>query len=186
VLVEKQLGLLLAIVRAHDATLFDVLGAILAGYLVLRLLHRWRVRRWLVRMRRAAASMGAAHPAFALPVIFDARPQTLRNPAAQPIARARPLDAASAATVDEALGAEAGVVYCVCPDHATAREIVGKMRAKGYTRIRTIRGDLDAWRRRGYPIRMDTPTSSDAPKPSALPHGHEPLTVRCVAPRRPR
>jgi membrane protein DedA with SNARE-associated domain/rhodanese-related sulfurtransferase len=191
VLVQRELRVLMSIVRGHGATLIDVLAAILAAYFLLRLMQRWRMRRMLVRLRRAAHAMEAqwVHAA-ASPVVLDARPEPIRSHAAHRIPRATALDPTCADKVDEALLAEDAVVYCVCPDHATADEIGRKMREKGFTRIRTVKGDLDAWRRRGYPISTSPhAVESDGVEASdtqdALPE-HTPLTVRCVAPKRPR
>ena len=194
VVVQKELHLLLSIVRGHGATLLDLVAAILGGYFVLRLMQRWRMRRMLVRIRRAAHAMEAqwAHAAPSpspSPVVLDVRPEPIRSHAAHRIPRATPLDPTCADIVDEALAADDAVVYCVCPDHATADEIGRKMREKGFTRIRTVKGDLDAWRRRGYPISTSSRVeaggieTSDAPD---LPTEHTPLTVRCIAPKRPR
>ncbi|HLX03853.1 MAG TPA: VTT domain-containing protein [Trinickia sp.] len=190
VLVQKQLHLLHSIVRAHGATLIDLLAAVLAGYFVLRVMQRWRMRRMLVRIRRAAQAMEAqwAHAAPST-VVLDARPEPIRNDAAHRIPRATPLDPTCADKVDEALAADDAVVYCVCPDHATADEIGRKMREKGFTRVRTVKGDLDAWRRRGYPIGTSSRVEADRIETSNAPDApleHTPLTVRCIAPKRPR
>ncbi|TKC85973.1 cytochrome P460 [Trinickia terrae] len=190
VLVHKELHLLLSVVRAHDATLIDVAAAVLAGYFALRLVQRWRVRRWIARRRRALAS-AAPEAHAAAPVILDARAEPIRSLAAHRIPCARPLDLSSADKVDEALMADDAVVYCVCSDHASAREVGRKMREKGFTRVRTVKGGLDAWRRRGYPIETppavgdgaDEVRSPDAPHEPA--HENEPMTVRCIAPKRP-
>ncbi|WP_206996340.1 VTT domain-containing protein [Trinickia mobilis] len=187
VLVQKELHVLLSVVRAHNATFIDVLAAIVAGYFALRLVQRWRLRRLLVRMRRTAHAMETPWlHATPSPIVLDARPEPIRSHAAHCIARARPLDLTCAENVDEALLADDAVVYCVCPDPASADEIGRKMREKGFTRIRTVKGDLDAWRRRGYPINTSPHVDMHGVESPDTPPEHTPLTVRCVAPKRPR
>jgi rhodanese-related sulfurtransferase len=59
---------------------------------------------------------------------------------------------------------EETVVYCTCPDDKTAREIVGKALGLGFQRIRILKGGLDGWKAKGYPVEpyraafhLDTP-----------------------------
>ena len=44
------------------------------------------------------------------------------------------------------------VVYCTCPSDATSRSVLVRARAKGIRRIRFLRGGLDGWKSRGYPV----------------------------------
>jgi membrane protein DedA with SNARE-associated domain/rhodanese-related sulfurtransferase len=188
VLAQKQWHVLLHVVETHDVTLINLLAAILAGYAALRLMHRWRLRRLFERMRHAAQAIGTPRlHAKPSPVVLDARPESLRPDATHSVTLAQPIDLNCDEKVDEALMADDAVIYCVCADHASADEIGHKMRKKGFTRIRTVEGDLDAWRRRGYPIgsapqREVTLVES----PGTPPEPRTPHTVRCVAPKRPQ
>ena len=41
------------------------------------------------------------------------------------------------------------VVYCDCPNDATAAVVARKLKGKGLTRVRPLAGGLDAWQRVG-------------------------------------
>jgi 3-mercaptopyruvate sulfurtransferase SseA len=78
------------------------------------------------------------------------------------------------------------VIYCICPDSATAVELTQRMRSNGYTRIRALRGGLDAWQRRGFPVEPIAPaddmtTGKRAPLPLHAARGA--ITLRGFAPR---
>lgn len=42
------------------------------------------------------------------------------------------------------------VVYCTCPSEKTARAILHKALAMNFTRIKFLKGGLDAWKAKGY------------------------------------
>ena len=44
------------------------------------------------------------------------------------------------------------VVYCDCPNDASAAVIARKLKAMGFKRIRPLAGGISAWRSRGYPV----------------------------------
>lgn len=151
-LFERQLALFVLEVRAHGATVIDlVLGASLI-YFVFRCIQRWRFRRWLARVRLTPQQLEAAMRSESPPIILDARPDEALVEEAQRIPGALRLDPSSQANIDAALPAKNRVVYCVCPDDATAMRITQHMRRKGFTRIRALKGDIDAWARRGYSL----------------------------------
>ena len=149
---QREFNLLMSVVRSYGASVVDVLVVISAGYLIFRLIRRWRLRRWLARAGISPGQFDAMARSASPPVILDARPQAIRNGWFQQIPGALPLDLNSPGSVDEALLARDIVVYCICPDEMTAREISQRMHRKGFKRIRALKGGLDAWQRRGYPM----------------------------------
>jgi rhodanese-related sulfurtransferase len=44
------------------------------------------------------------------------------------------------------------VVYCTCPSENTSRIILHRALARGFVRIKFLKGGLDGWRRKGYPV----------------------------------
>lgn len=44
------------------------------------------------------------------------------------------------------------VIYCTCDGQKTSREIVQHGLSLGFTRIRLLRGGLEAWKAKGYPV----------------------------------
>nr|WP_233471825.1 VTT domain-containing protein [Paraburkholderia sabiae] len=184
---ERQLSLLIHEVRAHGWTILDVLFVIAAIYLVFRFIQRWRMQRPLslapVSPEQVDAMMRPDKP----PIVLDARPEEVKRQTPQPIPGALPLDVRSPDTIDAALLARDVVVYCVCADDATAKTLSQQMRDKGFTRIRALRGGLDAWERRGYAVEPSNgPGNADAQsrrekgRASAQKFG---VTLRGIAPR---
>jgi membrane protein DedA with SNARE-associated domain/rhodanese-related sulfurtransferase len=47
------------------------------------------------------------------------------------------------------------VVYCDCPNDASAAVIARKLQEKGFTRVRPLAGGLDAWRRQGGRVDLE-------------------------------
>ena len=49
--------------------------------------------------------------------------------------------------------AEDGViVYCSCPNQATAAKVALLLQRHGFTRVRPLLGGIDAWREQNYPV----------------------------------
>ena len=44
------------------------------------------------------------------------------------------------------------VVYCTCPSDKTSRIILRRALAVGFLRIKFLKGGLDGWRMRGFPV----------------------------------
>ncbi|MGA7107675.1 MAG: rhodanese-like domain-containing protein [Terracidiphilus sp.] len=44
------------------------------------------------------------------------------------------------------------IVYCTCPSDKTSRAVLDRSLALGFSRIRILKGGLDAWRAKGYPV----------------------------------
>jgi rhodanese-related sulfurtransferase len=184
---EKQLGMFVLTLRAHGTTVIDL---VLAGsflYFVFRCIQRWRFKRWLKQVQITQEQLETMLRTESPPVILDARPQSALLDETYRIPGARSLDATSPTAIDAALPATYRVVYCVCEDDATAMRITQHMRHKGFTRIRALRGGLDAWARRGYapePLPNRAPATTLAAHVKRLRTESEAVTLRGVAPRR--
>jgi rhodanese-related sulfurtransferase len=50
------------------------------------------------------------------------------------------------------------VVYCDCPNDASAAVMVAQLREKGFTHVRPLAGGIDAWRAHGLPLDRDRPS----------------------------
>ena len=44
------------------------------------------------------------------------------------------------------------IVYCTCPSDKTSRAILHKALAMDFSRIKFLKGGLDAWKAKGYPV----------------------------------
>jgi membrane protein DedA with SNARE-associated domain/rhodanese-related sulfurtransferase len=185
---ERQLHMLLGFVRARGGTVIDILLAAALVYLAFRLQQRRRERRRFEDTASTVASSTAVGGwrRIAPPKVLDARPQAPALEAPCRIPGALAFDPLSPEQVDGALQAYDMVIYCVCPDSATAVEITQRMRHNGYTRIRALRGGLDAWQRRGFPVeplaQADEPTN-DKHAPATRDEARNAITLRGLAPR---
>ncbi|MGF6899960.1 VTT domain-containing protein [Paraburkholderia sp. GAS348] len=186
---ERQLHMLLAFVRARGGTVIDILLAAALTYLLYRLLQRRRERRRCADAAGASASQatpgGWRH--ITPPKVLDARPPASASEALCPFPGVLTLDPHSPEQVDSALLAYDMVIYCICPDSATAVEITQRMRQNGYTRIRALRGGLDAWQKRGFAVEPLSPTdeSTTAKRtPETYGEASGAVTLRGFAPRR--
>jgi rhodanese-related sulfurtransferase len=44
------------------------------------------------------------------------------------------------------------VVYCTCPSDETSRSILQRALALSFVRIKFLKGGLEAWKAKGYPV----------------------------------
>ena len=44
------------------------------------------------------------------------------------------------------------VVYCTCPSDKTSRVVLRRALSLGFSRIKFLKGGLDSWRSKGYPV----------------------------------
>jgi membrane protein DedA with SNARE-associated domain/rhodanese-related sulfurtransferase len=186
-LFEKELGMLLSSVRAHGGTLVDVLVIVSIAYFVYRWIQRRRFRRWLAHIRISPEQLEAMMRSERPPVILDARPDAIRKAEPHRIPGAMLVDLSSPDKIDAALLEHGLVVYCVCPNEATAKQIAQQMSRKGFTRVHALKGGLDAWERRGYPVEP-LPSRTEAVEESSssrdvAPEVEGAVTLRAFAPK---
>lgn len=188
---QRELHMLLAFVTSRGGTVFDILVISAAIYFIYRLYQRRRERRLFANAASAAAAAALLAPGgrwrrVAPSRILDARPDEPTAGASWRIPGALALDPHSPEQIDVALRTHDMVIYCICPDSATAVELSQRMRNNGYTRIRALRGGLDAWQRRGFPVEPAAPadevtTGKHTPVPRGSARGA--ITLRGFAPR---
>jgi rhodanese-related sulfurtransferase len=44
------------------------------------------------------------------------------------------------------------IVYCTCPSDETSRAILHRALARGFLRVKFLKGGLDGWKSRGFPV----------------------------------
>ena len=54
------------------------------------------------------------------------------------------------------------VIYCTCPNEASAALVAKALMSRGYKRVRPLLGGLDAWDEAGYPIHRAAAANDDA------------------------
>jgi membrane protein DedA with SNARE-associated domain/rhodanese-related sulfurtransferase len=149
---HDQIVDLMLLVRHNGGTIFDAFAAICVTALLYRWVRRMQFRRWLAKVRIDPDQLDGMMRSTTPPIIFDARPRDVREKEAYRIAGAYPLDLDTPNQIDPALLAHPVVVYCVCPNEATAKRIVEQLHKKGLHHVRALKGGLDAWEKRGYPV----------------------------------
>jgi membrane protein DedA with SNARE-associated domain/rhodanese-related sulfurtransferase len=149
---HAQIAKFAMFVRANGWTIFDVLA--LAGLLFLayRWVRRLQLRHWLATHRISPDRLDEMMKSPTPPIVFDARPQSVREKESYRIPGARPLNLDSNEVLAPELLARPIVVYCVCPNEATAKRIVSQLRSKHIYHAHALKGGLDAWERHGYPV----------------------------------
>jgi membrane protein DedA with SNARE-associated domain/rhodanese-related sulfurtransferase len=134
--------------------------AIVLGALALYLLVRWIERQLFIRRLRmdriTVDELADLIDSGTSPVIFDVRPSEARTrngiiPGAvaahpteiEPVLAQYPRDVEI-------------VIYCACPNEATAAIAAQHLKRAGYRKIRPLLGGIDAWTQAGRPVDMPT------------------------------
>lgn len=149
---NAQIAHFVTFVRANGGTIFDVLAVAFVLFLAWRWLRRWQFRRWLATHRITPDQLDDMLKSHTPPLVLDARPQSVREKEAYRIPGARPLNLDSNEAIAPELLERPIVVYCVCPNEATAKRIVNQLRSKHIYHAHALKGGLDAWERHGYPV----------------------------------
>jgi membrane protein DedA with SNARE-associated domain/rhodanese-related sulfurtransferase len=144
-------------------------GALLVLFLLgVYLLGRWWRRQAFIRRLRmdriTVAELRRLIEEGRKPLILDVRPKEIRLrdgtiPGAVP-AGPEDLDA----MVMAARGDREVVVYCACPNEASAALVVRRLKRAGITTIHPLLGGIDAWIDAGEPVDRPSP----APQPARL------------------
>lgn len=149
-----------------------LLLVIAAVYLALRY---WRRRRFLAGVAMARieiAELRALIDAGAPPVIVDVRSDAARTvderrlPGAIAVELKDIVRRAREWPTDREL-----VLYCNCPNEASAASAAGQLAANGFTRARPLAGGLEAWVAAGHPVNMHPLSASSetvAPRAEAV------------------
>jgi rhodanese-related sulfurtransferase len=73
------------------------------------------------------------------------------------------------------------VVYCTCPSEKTSRAVLHRALALGFSRIRLLKGGLDGWRAKGYPVEpYEKPFHLESDHSSRSANAAPGSAIRCV------
>jgi membrane protein DedA with SNARE-associated domain/rhodanese-related sulfurtransferase len=129
------------------------LGMALAIYIA----YKWRQRRrFLASLRMARISVDDLYALLTAkqdPLILDVRTHTARSlqPHWIPTAIHAPLEELEHWLKDYSREREI-IVYCTCPNEASAAQVAKRLMNHGFKRVRPLHGGLDAWIDAGYPV----------------------------------
>jgi membrane protein DedA with SNARE-associated domain/rhodanese-related sulfurtransferase len=160
---SNQIQQVFDILSAMGAAAVVVLLVVVAGYLVLRY---WRRRAFLldVEMPRIdVAELCALMDSGQAPVIVDVRSDAGRSIDARRIPGAIPIELKDIARrAGELPGDREIVLYCNCPNEASAARAARLLADVGLTRARPLAGGLEAWAAAGFRLEAHTLTAVSA------------------------
>jgi len=151
-LLKPQIQLLMPHAQHLASIAGTVIAVLLAAYIAWKW---WQRRRFFQRLRMARISVAELYElieAGAAPVIVDVRSVTAR--ALEP----RQLPGAISITLQEVASHlkhlprdREIVLYCSCPNEASAAHVARVLVANGFKRVRPLFGGLEAWIAAGHP-----------------------------------
>jgi len=153
VLLKPQIDMLLPRVTNISGVFFSALGVLLAGYVAFKW---WERRRFFAMLRMARISVEELYQlmqAERVPLIVDVRSSNARalEPRRIPGALHVPLDQVGIHVRDLPRDRDI-VLYCTCPNEASAAQVAKLLMNHGFTRVRPLHGGLDAWIEAGYAV----------------------------------
>ncbi|WP_430387843.1 DedA family protein/thiosulfate sulfurtransferase GlpE [Dyella sp. 20L07] len=130
-----------------------LLGCLLALYIVGKWWQRQRLLRTLRMARISVDELNEAMSTGHLPVIVDVRSDAVRMVDSRVIPGALLADVKTVDRITASVPADTElVVYCNCPNEASAAVVAKALMAHGYKRVRPLLGGLDAWDAAGFPL----------------------------------
>jgi len=173
IVLRTQLDSVLRALPAYGDQALVALVILLVGYIAWRWMQRRRAARRLAVPRISVGELKALFDNGAQPVVLDVRSASMRQLDPRRIPGAIALDAKSIeeGQVDFSPDSEI-VLYCSCPDEASAAHLAGALRAHGYRRARALRGGLEGWIAGGHRVEDEAPparpANADEPVPTLL------------------
>jgi membrane protein DedA with SNARE-associated domain/rhodanese-related sulfurtransferase len=150
---HDQIAWLIDRLLALGARAVIVVVALLALYVAFRWLDRWRFLRSLRTARISVDELYAMMSRGEGPLVLDVRSRELRERDGRKIPGARGVDLDDLEhTLAEIPRDRDVVVYCSCPNEATAAKVALLLHARGFRRVRPLAGGIDAWVAAGLEI----------------------------------
>ena len=167
VLLHAQIVRLLPHLAGVGGALVAVLLALLAGYIAFKWRERRRFRAGLDMTRMSVAELRERLGAEVPPLVVDVRSATAQSLERASIPGALRVPAHEVHLHLGKLPREREIVlYCTCPNEASAAQAARWLLSQGFARVWPLRGGLDAWIAAGYAVQELPP--ADAPAPPAV------------------
>ena len=151
-LMHSQIAVLLAQAERLGTGVLILVATLAVGYVGSKWLERRRLHAILRSARIDVDELHALMSSGAQPMIVDLRPPKARTldprtiPGAVPVElRSVPLKFGSPASPGQDI-----IIFCTCPDEAGAAQAARLLMARGFARVRTLQGGLDAWIAAGH------------------------------------
>jgi membrane protein DedA with SNARE-associated domain/rhodanese-related sulfurtransferase len=145
--------------------LVGLLGALLL-YLAAKSVQRYRLIRALRMARVSVDDLNVMLAGDRPPLVIDVRSSASRRQARIPGAigiDSQAIDASLQAQGLHQRAADEVVVYCACPNEASAALVAKQLMRAGFRRVRPLAGGIDAWVARGYQVESgESPGTADS------------------------
>ena len=143
---HDEIGRLIDWLALYSGHALLIVIAVIALYVAWRWFARRRFLKSLRATRIGVAELNDMIRRGEAPIVLDVRSRTHRSlaPRMIPGARAVDLDKIEAALPQIPSGRDV-VVYCACPNDATAVKVAMLLRSRGIGRVRPLAGGFDAW-----------------------------------------
>ncbi len=149
----KQIDDVLVLMANAGIAAVEVLGALLAAYMLVKW---WQRRRLLLSLRLARITVDELHQMIEdgqTPVVVDVRSQASRVIDNRIIPGALMVDLRGIdRDLDDVPIDQDVIIYCSCPNEVSAATAAKGLMMRGYRRVRPLLGGLDAWADAGYDI----------------------------------
>ncbi len=144
-LFRDQVAMALAWMSENTALAATIVGALLAAYVLVKAWQRWRLARFVAASRISVDELAAMLDSDARPHLVDVGSK-LAHEHRPRIPGAVLLDLDEIASRTHEFPSDRDIVlYCACPNEASARRAAQILHAHGYKRARPLAGGLDAW-----------------------------------------
>ena len=144
-LFRDQVTMALAWMGENTALAAAIVGALLAAYVLVKAWQRWRLARFVAASRISVDDLASMLGGDERPHLVDVGSK-LAHEHRPRIPGAVLLDLEEIdARADEFPSDRDIVLYCACPNEASARRAAQILHAHGYKRARPLAGGLDAW-----------------------------------------
>jgi membrane protein DedA with SNARE-associated domain/rhodanese-related sulfurtransferase len=153
--------LLVTLANAGSVALM-LIGSLLVLYIIMKWWQRHRLIRALRMARITVQELNDELNKGRNPAIVDVRSEAARMLDSRTIPGALLADVNSVDIIVNAVPLDAElVIYCTCPNEASAALVAKALMSRGYKRVRPLLGGLDAWDEAGYPVNR-APAANDA------------------------
>ena len=152
-LLGAQIERLLAYLERYGAAAIYIIVAIVAGYVAFKWWERHRFFRMLRMARISVDELHRLMDAGEAPLIVDVRSAIARTmePRHIPGALHLPLHGFEEHVRELPRDREI-ILYCSCPNEASAAQVAKLLINAGFVRVRPLSGGLDAWIAAGHPV----------------------------------
>ncbi|MGO4503893.1 MULTISPECIES: VTT domain-containing protein [unclassified Dyella] len=152
--------LLVTLANAGSVALM-LIGSLLVLYIIMKWWQRHRLIRALRMARITVQELNDELNKGRNPAIVDVRSEAARMLDSRIIPGALLADVNSVDIIVNAVPLDAElVIYCTCPNEASAALVAKALMSRGYKRVRPLLGGLDAWDEAGYPVNR-APAAND-------------------------